>query len=136
MNAPSATLTLERAPPSEARILPVQPGSTISVVSWAMVPAARLSSTAFTALVRSLGTHDSDADDASAEHGADQRPLWVGATTHAVERALILDTLAHTDGNRTHAASLLGISIRSLRNKLRDYAALGAAIPPPASGAP
>ncbi len=42
-----------------------------------------------------------------------------------VERDLILDTLGHTLGNRTHAATILGISIRALRNKLRDYARAG-----------
>ncbi|NHN85648.1 AAA domain-containing protein [Acetobacter musti] len=59
---------------------------------------------------------------------------WVGHRMDEVEQALILDTLSHTDGNRTHAASLLGISIRALRNKLRDYAQQGAAIPPPSQG--
>jgi DNA-binding protein Fis len=34
-------------------------------------------------------------------------------------------------GNRTHAATILGISIRALRNKLRDYAHAGIAVPPP-----
>ena len=51
-----------------------------------------------------------------------------------VERDLILETLGHTLGNRTHAATILGISIRALRNKLRDYAAQGVAVPPPAAG--
>ena len=41
-----------------------------------------------------------------------------------VEQDLILQTLGHTLGNRTHAATLLGISIRALRNKLRDYTAI------------
>ncbi|MDX6750253.1 sigma-54 dependent transcriptional regulator [Geminicoccaceae bacterium 1502E] len=44
-----------------------------------------------------------------------------GRTVAEVERELIQATLRHTLGNRTHAASLLGISIRTLRNKLRDY---------------
>jgi hypothetical protein len=48
-----------------------------------------------------------------------------------VERDLIIETLGHTLGNRTHAATILGISIRALRNKLRDYAAQGVAVPPP-----
>jgi DNA-binding protein Fis len=51
-----------------------------------------------------------------------------------VERDLILHTLGHTLGNRTHAALILGISIRALRNKLRDYAAQGIAVPPPGAG--
>ena len=49
-----------------------------------------------------------------------------------VERDLILETLGHTLGNRTHAAVILGISIRALRNKLRDYTRAGMAVPPPA----
>ena len=48
-----------------------------------------------------------------------------------VERDLILETLGHTLGNRTHAATILGISIRALRNKLRDYSAAGLPVPPP-----
>ena len=51
-----------------------------------------------------------------------------------VERDLIIGTLGHTLGNRTHAATILGISIRALRNKLRDYAAQGVAVPPPTAG--
>jgi DNA-binding NtrC family response regulator len=55
----------------------------------------------------------------------------VGRKMEEVERDLILETLGHTLGNRTHAATILGISIRALRNKLRDYAARGSAVPPP-----
>jgi len=55
----------------------------------------------------------------------------VGRTMDEVERGLILETLSHTLGNRTHAATILGISIRALRNKLRDYAQAGAAVTPP-----
>ena len=58
----------------------------------------------------------------------------VGKTMEQVERELILETLGHTLGNRTHAATILGISIRALRNKLRDYAAQGMAVPPPGAG--
>ena len=48
-----------------------------------------------------------------------------------VERELILDTLDHCLGNRTHAAKILGISIRTLRNKLNEYSADGLAVPDP-----
>jgi DNA-binding NtrC family response regulator len=58
----------------------------------------------------------------------------VGRRMDDVERDLILETLTHTLGNRTHAATILGISIRALRNKLRDYAARGIAVPPPPAG--
>jgi len=45
----------------------------------------------------------------------------IGRTVADVERELILSTLDHCLGNRTHAANILGISIRTLRNKLKEY---------------
>lgn len=45
----------------------------------------------------------------------------VGRTVAEVERELITKTLDHCLGNRTHAANILGISIRTLRNKLKLY---------------
>jgi DNA-binding NtrC family response regulator len=56
---------------------------------------------------------------------------FVGRTVADVERDLILDTLDHVLGNRTHAANILGISIRTLRNKLNQYADEGLDIPAP-----
>ncbi len=56
---------------------------------------------------------------------------FVGRTVADVERDLILDTLGHCLGNRTHAANILGISIRTLRNKLNEYAASGIDVPEP-----
>ena len=58
----------------------------------------------------------------------------VGRTVADVERDLILETLKHCLGNRTHAANILGISIRTLRNKLNEYAGEGTPIPPPNGG--
>ncbi|HUG62852.1 MAG TPA: sigma-54 dependent transcriptional regulator [Methylomirabilota bacterium] len=55
----------------------------------------------------------------------------VGRTVADVERDLILDTLDHVLGNRTHAANILGISIRTLRNKLNQYADEGVPVPGP-----
>jgi len=55
---------------------------------------------------------------------------FVGRRMEEVEREVILQTLSHTLGNRTHAAVILGISIRALRNKLREYAQAGVAVPP------
>lgn len=46
----------------------------------------------------------------------------VGRTVADVERELIVHTLNHCLGNRTQAANILGISIRTLRNKLNQYA--------------
>lgn len=53
----------------------------------------------------------------------------VGLPVAEVERRLILATLRQTEGNRTHAAHVLGISIRTMRNKLREYAEHGIIIP-------
>ncbi|MGL4635882.1 MAG: sigma-54 interaction domain-containing protein [Beijerinckiaceae bacterium] len=55
----------------------------------------------------------------------------VGQTVARVEQDLILDTLDHCLGNRTHAARILGISIRTLRNKLNEYEADGIIVPDP-----
>ena len=60
----------------------------------------------------------------------------VGRTVAQVERDLILETLKHCLGNRTHAANVLGISIRTLRNKLNEYSADGVPVPPPGGGEP
>lgn len=49
------------------------------------------------------------------------RQLLIGRTMSAVEKEHILMTLDQCHGNRTHAANILGISIRTLRNKLREY---------------
>ncbi|WP_238309882.1 sigma-54-dependent transcriptional regulator FlbD [Methylobacterium organophilum] len=57
----------------------------------------------------------------------------VGRTVADVERDLILDTLDHCLGNRTHAARILGISIRTLRNKLNEYVDAGISVAEPGS---
>ena len=54
---------------------------------------------------------------------------FIGRPLAEVERDLILNTLEHTLGNRTHAANILGISIRTLRNKLNQYKEDGVDIP-------
>ena len=55
----------------------------------------------------------------------------VGQTVAEVEQQLILETLTHCLGNRTHAANILGISIRTLRNKLKQYGGEGVRVPTP-----
>ncbi len=54
---------------------------------------------------------------------------YIGRPLADLERDMILDTLEHTLGNRTHAANILGISIRTLRNKLNQYKDEGVDIP-------
>jgi DNA-binding NtrC family response regulator len=60
--------------------------------------------------------------------------VLIGRTVAAVERDLIMGTLKHCFGNRTRAANILGISIRTLRNRINEYAADGVPIPPPGGG--
>ncbi len=55
--------------------------------------------------------------------------LLIGATVEEIERELVLQTLARCGGNRTHAARVLGVSVRTLRNKIRQYSADGAEVP-------
>jgi DNA-binding NtrC family response regulator len=65
----------------------------------------------------------------AAEGAIAGRAGLVGRTVADVERDLILETLQHCLGNRTHAANILGISIRTLRNKLQQYRQEGVAVP-------
>jgi len=60
---------------------------------------------------------------------------FVGSTVAQVEQQLILDTLSHCLGNRTHASNILGISIRTLRNKLKEYSEAGVHVPAPQGSA-
>ena len=60
----------------------------------------------------------------TANHKPEDRqntPLPLGASLKAVEEAFILATLAWQNGNRTRTAKILGISIRTLQNRLKDY---------------
>ena len=66
------------------------------------------------------------------EAGQDDRTTvraLVGRKMSEVERDLIIDTVYHCLGNRTHAATILGISIRTLRNKLKLYSDEGVSVP-------
>lgn len=58
-------------------------------------------------------------------------PLLIGATVEEIERELVVQTLGCCDGNRTRAARMLGMSVRTLRNKIRLYAAQGIEVPSP-----
>jgi DNA-binding NtrC family response regulator len=46
-----------------------------------------------------------------------------------VERDLVLETLSNTRGNRTATARVLGVSVRTLRNKITEYSAEGVDVP-------
>ncbi|MBU2493305.1 MAG: sigma-54 dependent transcriptional regulator [Bacteroidetes bacterium] len=55
---------------------------------------------------------------AKADNGTDVMP---GRSIKEVEKELIINTLANTDNNITHTAELLGISRRTLYNKIKEY---------------
>lgn len=60
--------------------------------------------------------------------------LPIGQALHVVETHFILRTLAFHNGNRTHAAKTLGISLRTLRNKINEFTAAGFEVPAPLLG--
>jgi DNA-binding NtrC family response regulator len=60
--------------------------------------------------------------------------LPVGQTLRLVETHFILETLKLHSGNRTHAAKTLGISLRTLRNKINEFTALGYEVMAPQNG--
>jgi DNA-binding NtrC family response regulator len=72
---------------------------------------------------------DIDLAAAPAGEGDARSAALVGRTVADVERELILETLRHCGGNRTQAADILGISVRTLRNKIRQYHEEGAEVP-------
>lgn len=80
-----------------------------------------------------VGTRTDDLG-AAIEAGQAAARALVGRTVADVEQDLILETLTHCLGNRTHAAHILGISIRTLRNKLKLYSDDGVRVPPPPTG--
>jgi DNA-binding NtrC family response regulator len=57
----------------------------------------------------------------AAADDADMIRLRIGTTVEEAEKNLILRTLEHTRNNKTRAAEILGISLKTLHNKLKEY---------------
>jgi len=93
-------------------------------------PGSEIEPAAFGLTIRTVATDASSQQSADAGARAGGSGL-VGRTVSDVERDLIIDTLQHYLGNRTHAANILGISIRTLRNKLKLYMEDGFVVPQP-----
>lgn len=73
-------------------------------------------------LIDHVVCHLAASGSASGEETANKAAqMLVGQTLADVERRLILQTLRHCHGNRTRTADMLGISLRTIRNKLREY---------------
>lgn len=79
-------------------------------------------------------TQTAPSDGSSAVQNPGAVESLVGRSIADVERDMIINTLEHCLGNRTHAANILGISIRTLRNKLNQYKDEGVQIPASSSG--
>jgi len=62
--------------------------------------------------------------------------LPIGSKMRDVETHFILETLKSHNGNRTHAAKTLGISLRTLRNKINEFTTAGFEVPAPTTGKP
>jgi len=60
---------------------------------------------------------------ASSPEGPDTIRFPIGTTVGEAEKGLILRTLEHTRNNKTRAAEILGISLKTLHNKLKEYGA-------------
>ena len=60
--------------------------------------------------------------------------LPIGRPLRDLETQFILETLKHHQGNRTHAAKTLGISLRTLRNKINEFTAEGIEVMAPTTG--
>ena len=60
--------------------------------------------------------------------------LPIGRPMRDVETHFIIETLKNHSGNRTHAAKTLGISLRTLRNKINEFTAMGHEVPAPMTG--
>jgi transcriptional regulator with PAS, ATPase and Fis domain len=71
---------------------------------------------------------EADLDQVNVEDKKFVSDLMPGMTVSEAEKSLILKTLEYTQQNRTQAARLLGISIRTLRNKINEYKIAGASV--------
>ncbi|TAL33976.1 MAG: sigma-54-dependent Fis family transcriptional regulator [Alphaproteobacteria bacterium] len=95
-----------------------------------MLSGQKAANVAHTAVVAAKTVEKAVAGGGSHQQAANSsQHALVGRTVAEVERELILNTLDHCLGNRTHAANILGISIRTLRNKLKEYGDAGVAVP-------
>jgi len=62
------------------------------------------------------------------------KTLPIGRSMRDVETNFIIETIKHHRGNRTHAAKTLGISLRTLRNKINEFTSEGLHIQAPTTG--
>jgi len=82
-------------------------------------------------LDQAASTDEDDAPVVATEPGGDLEKALAGGNLRLdeIERIAILKRLEQTEGNRTQAAELLGISVRTLRNKINEYKLQGLDVP-------
>jgi DNA-binding NtrC family response regulator len=85
--------------------------------------AAPAAGTASAAPPSTPGPGSSGAPPAAAANEPDRVSFQIGTTVEDAEKGLILRTLEHTRNNKTRAAEILGISLKTLHNKLKEYGA-------------
>jgi DNA-binding NtrC family response regulator len=74
------------------------------------------------AMLQNRGVAPMAATDATpSATGSDGVQFPIGTTVEEAEKGLILRTLEHTKNNKTRAAEILGISLKTLHNKLKEY---------------
>jgi len=61
------------------------------------------------------------ANQTSIRHAPEHSSVKAGTSIRELERRLLETTLHNTGGNRTRAAEMLGVSLRTIRNKIREY---------------
>jgi hypothetical protein len=107
--------------------LPLSPGAISKLGNYSFPGNVReLENIMHRALLVAVGSEIAASDimlgsDADSANKTESPANLVGRTMESVEKELIINTLTHCIGNRTHAANILGISIRTLRNKLKEY---------------
>ncbi|MDE3198449.1 MAG: sigma-54-dependent Fis family transcriptional regulator [Acidobacteriota bacterium] len=80
------------------------------------------------AAASTAGPEQAAASGAALGNGGDALTVPIGSTVGDVEKSLILRTLDHTRNNKTRAAEILGISLKTLHNKLKEYGARDATL--------
>jgi two-component system, response regulator FlrC len=73
------------------------------------------------AQIEAKGTEKDKADAKAEDETGQEKVLRAGVSLGAMERRLVEMTLEATGGNRSRAAALLGVSLRTVRNKIRNY---------------
>lgn len=68
---------------------------------------------------------------APSRNGMDWVSFSIGTTVEEAEKGLIIRTLEHTRNNKTRAAEILGISLKTLHNKLKEYSGVAKEMEPP-----